>query len=446
MIEGKFKKSSFKWISTVFGFLCGALITATAIHFLIQALESGILISVVIDCIVALVGVFIAVFAIVFLFVNKKAYLRIEGYKLDAKFALKAELHIQIKEIQSVKAGNEVLFLTVNRTEYQIQGLLNAQDICNFIVHKMNMKPEYNRNDYFYDKAEWQYESALENYCEARHLKSEEITDDFDDTVIWEMACNHILHFYTWLICNNMLSDSHYKDEAEVNELNLIKKREKTGFDFLMNFCDGCITEEDVMEEVLPFVKEYYSDNYLDDYSSIVPKELEACFSWEDYESIARLISENYTAWSHNKVESSVGLIGALDKSEDDLTIYLSDAYSIKKTDVKTATCQVCKNRGFYVFVNDTEDAVIIKCERCKTEKVILDGKDNWGEHNPIPASCPICRKDEGFNVKVGFVRKENGDAKWAYVGVRCCNCGAVGCLADWKIEKSPTIDIENNV
>ena len=127
-----------------------------------------------------------------------------------------------------------------------------------------------------------------------------------------------------------MLSDSHYKDEAEVNELNLIKKREKTGFDFLMNFCDGCITEEDVLEEVLPFVKEYYSDSYLDDYSSIVPKELEACFSWEDYESIARLISENYTAWSHNIVESSVGLIGALDKSEDALTIYLSDAYSIK--------------------------------------------------------------------------------------------------------------------
>ncbi len=38
-----------------------------------------------------------------------------------------------------------------------------------------------------------------------------------DDTIIWEMASNHILHFYTWLILNNLLSDRHYENEDEVN-------------------------------------------------------------------------------------------------------------------------------------------------------------------------------------------------------------------------------------
>ena len=49
-------------------------------------------------------------------------------------------------------------------------------------------------------------------------------------------------------------------------------------------------------------------------------------------------------------------------------------------------------------------------------------------------------------NVKVGFVRRENGSAKWVYIGSRCTNCGVLASYLDWKINYEPTDEMESNI
>ena len=447
MIEGKFKRSYSKWIYAIIVTALGTFAAVRVISFGIEGLQKKEIFGAVTCFFIALVAILIAAFSIAVALVNHKAYFRIEGRKLDARFALKAELHIKLEEIQSIRELNGLLFLTVNGKEYQIQGMINAKEIFHYIVEQLNLKPEPDSNDELFDKAEWQYESAMLEYCKEKGLAPDEIADDdnFDDRIIWEMASNHILHFYTWLILNNLLSDRHYENENELKEIDLIKQRKKTGFDFLEEYCDLCITEDDVSEKVLPFVKDYYSDYYLEDYSKSIKQNNYSVFSWEDYETIAASIDKQYNLWCHNESEQLVGLAYSYDKTEEDLCDYLANNFSIEKSDVKTATCRVCNNRSFYVSLDDTEGAAMIQCERCKTERLILDSKDIWNECKYNKVFCPRCR-NEAFNLKAGFVRRENGDAKWVYVGIRCCNCGSIGCIADWKLSVSPTTDIENNI
>ena len=46
------------------------------------------------------------------------------------------------------------------------------------------------------DKAEWQYDSAMKEYCEATGKQQAELTSADQDT-IWEYAGNHIAFFLT---------------------------------------------------------------------------------------------------------------------------------------------------------------------------------------------------------------------------------------------------------
>ena len=49
-------------------------------------------------------------------------------------------------------------------------------------------------------------------------------------------------------------------------------------------------------------------------------------------------------------------------------------------------------------------------------------------------------------NVKVGFVRRENGSVKWVYIGSRCANCGVLASYLDWKVSYEPTEEMEGNI
>lgn len=41
--------------------------------------------------------------------------------------------------------------------------------------------------------------------------------------------------------------------------------------------------------------------------------------------------------------------------------------------------------------------------------------------------------------MQIGFIRRENGNVKWVYVGNRCIECGTLGSCLDWKIDYEPT-------
>ena len=64
------------------------------------------------------------------------------------------------------------------------------------------------------DKAKWQYDSALESYCEINRISKNKLTDE-DKRMVWDYASNHITMFVTWLAINKYLSDDHYEDEVE---------------------------------------------------------------------------------------------------------------------------------------------------------------------------------------------------------------------------------------
>lgn len=49
---------------------------------------------------------------------------------------------------------------------------------------------------------------------------------------------------------------------------------------------------------------------------------------------------------------------------------------------------------------------------------------------------------NETFNVTVGFSRRDDGEVRWVYLGLRCIEDSVLGCYADWKIDYSPSIQL----
>lgn len=140
------------------------------------------------------------------------------------------------------------------------------------------------------DKAKWQYDSALESYCEINKITKKEFTSA-DKRMVWNYASNHISIFVTWLAINKYLSDDHYKDEDEVKFIEDLIARRVTGFDYFEKYLDLTLTSDDIREDVLVTVNVYYENQYTNDYCEYV-NALETPFSWEDYDKVAPAISE----------------------------------------------------------------------------------------------------------------------------------------------------------
>lgn len=133
------------------------------------------------------------------------------------------------------------------------------------------------------DKAEWQYDSAQQYYCEQTGKKPEELTEQ-DAEIIWDYAGNHIAFFITWLLRHDLLGDIHNEDDIESEDIEAVKNQEKTGMDIFRKYCDMAFTDEDVSDLVMDFVNEYYDKQYLKDYGEYMrDKVLSTGFSWDDY-------------------------------------------------------------------------------------------------------------------------------------------------------------------
>jgi len=144
------------------------------------------------------------------------------------------------------------------------------------------------------DKAEWQYDSAMKEYCEATGKKQEELTSADEDT-IWEYAGNHIAFFITWLIRRDLLGDFHHEDEEEEKDLREVKDQKKTGMYILRKYSDMVLTDEDISEDILGFVEDYYENQYLNDFVTAMDgKILSVSFSWDDYLKVEPLIDAAY--------------------------------------------------------------------------------------------------------------------------------------------------------
>lgn len=139
------------------------------------------------------------------------------------------------------------------------------------------------------DKAQWQWDSALENFCEQTQKSNDSLTEE-DESVIWEYAAHHIAFFLTWLLRHDYLSEMHYNEYKQ--DIEAVKAKTMTGMEYLVTNCDMVLCKNDISDEVLVFVDTYYDVNYLSDYSDYMEdRALSTIFLWEDYERFEPILN-----------------------------------------------------------------------------------------------------------------------------------------------------------
>ncbi len=158
------------------------------------------------------------------------------------------------------------------------------------------------------DKAKYYWDEACSIYCK-QHKKNVGTLTDEDEDIIWECSAHHILIFLTWLIENDFLNDL-YKDHQY--EIDMIKKKKISGFEFLMNNLDGVLLREDISKEVIGFVDSYYFHAFFESYSDYMIDVLNKCvlgtvFSWDDYDKIkVELIDVAYNNYFNKLQEDNI--------------------------------------------------------------------------------------------------------------------------------------------
>ena len=130
----------------------------------------------------------------------------------------------------------------------------------------------------------------------------------------------------------------------------------------------------------------------------------------------------------------------------NDIDEYLRNYSEDEGIDIKPVICENCRNTVFGVLADQDEGAIAVKCQRCGQKKILLDCEEVYEDAEPVQMKCPVCKQGKEYNVKVGFIRRENGSVKWVYIGNRCVNCGALGSFLDWKIDYEPTDEMERNI
>ena len=131
--------------------------------------------------------------------------------------------------------------------------------------------------------------------------------------------------------------------------------------------------------------------------------------------------------------------------SADDIDEYLRLYSGVASIDVKPVLCHTCGSERFKIWVDEDEDAIQVECSECGFKKIILDCEDIWEDADPHAGICPEC-KSKDYNVRVGFVRRDNRSVKHVYIGNRCSKCGLLGSYLDWSIKYEPTNTMEKNI
>lgn len=164
---------------------------------------------------------------------------------------------------------------------------------------KQNEEEEVQK--FVHDKAEYQWESALEEYCNQQGIEEDELDldalDEEVENIIWEYAGNHIAFFLIWLIQHDFFHAEEYEEE----DIALVKNEKIGGVEFLMNYCDGVLSRIFLKEEILGFMDDYYEkDNrYFHDYCSFIEEVagetvLGVRFSWMLYHQFAPTLDKAY--------------------------------------------------------------------------------------------------------------------------------------------------------
>lgn len=130
----------------------------------------------------------------------------------------------------------------------------------------------------------------------------------------------------------------------------------------------------------------------------------------------------------------------------EDISEYLRLYSGDRRIDIKPVLCRSCGNDCFELRVDQEQDALQVACTKCGARKILLDCAEVWQDAKPRLRRCPVCKTCKSFQVRAGFLRRENGSARWVYIGNRCTGCGTLGSFLDWKIGYEPTEQMEQNL
>ena len=132
--------------------------------------------------------------------------------------------------------------------------------------------------------------------------------------------------------------------------------------------------------------------------------------------------------------------------SPEDIGQYLRLYAEDPGLEVKPVVCHGCGGDAFEVRCDANEGVIQVKCAACGAKRVLLDGEEYWENARPRLRRCRVCKESKTFQVRAGFLRRENGDVRWVYIGERCTACGTLGSFLDWKVNYGPTDQMEKNL
>lgn len=110
------------------------------------------------------------------------------------------------------------------------------------------------------DRADWHWDTTEKLYRKTHNITGELTEKQLDE--IWLLAGNHIGLFLRWIIEKGFEGDIADKEHCD-----MVRSGKITGTEYLFSDCDGKLWDEDIREDILPFVESYYGgDNYYIDY------------------------------------------------------------------------------------------------------------------------------------------------------------------------------------
>lgn len=142
-----------------------------------------------------------------------------------------------------------------------------------------------------------------------------------------ELGATHIGMFFKWCAINNLISQKHTQRNPE--ELGQVRNSELSGRDFVMDYCDGILGNDDLTETGNKFTKDYYNDNtdfgkkcaeYSGDYCRAIDQGREhgEIYEFEDnpfnFDAVQDIVDHRFIEW---KVFDVVRDLKQFKKNED---------------------------------------------------------------------------------------------------------------------------------
>lgn len=181
------------------------------------------------------------------------------------------------------------------------------------LKNPQNFVPKANTGNIFKNKtnnllynAEYAWDVAEANYC-AQYNKNRTELNEKDKEIIWKYCCSEVSFYIAWLVDNNFLT----LDQIVSEDVNNVKNR-KMRPDELFENIDMKLSEDDVSDEILPFIEYCINDGfesidkfifetskkraniYTNKYNENERIRFGFMFEWDDYDAFKEILDEEY--------------------------------------------------------------------------------------------------------------------------------------------------------